>query len=151
MSIPAQQTYMEDISVEVNILILRRSCVALLKKNMYSRSAENCSSVSCIMSVHSLSSFCYPDAARKYGIRSAMPGFIGRRLCPELVFVKPNFQKYTRAAAATRAIFAQYDPDFEAGSLDEAYLDVTDYCRSHETTGRESIALHTPLHACACS
>ena len=65
-----------------------------------------------------------------------MPGFIGRRLCPELVFVKPNFQKYTRAAAATRAIFAQYDPDFEAGSLDEAYLDVTDYCRAHETTGR---------------
>jgi nucleotidyltransferase/DNA polymerase involved in DNA repair len=64
-----------------------------------------------------------------------MPGFIGRRLCPELVFVKPNFQKYTRAAAATRAIFMHFDPEFEAGSLDEAYLDITDYCRSHETTG----------------
>ncbi len=79
-----------------------------------------------------------PDLARKYGVRSAMPGFIGRRLCPELVFVKPNFQKYTRAAAATRAVFVQYDPDFEAGSLDEAYLDVTDYCRSHDTTGGPS-------------
>ncbi|BDA41352.1 probable DNA polymerase IV at N-terminal half [Coccomyxa sp. Obi] len=67
-------------------------------------------------------------AARKFGVRSAMPGFIGRRLCPELVFVKPNFQKYTRAAAATRAIFAQYDPEFEAGSLDEAYLDLRGFC-----------------------
>lgn len=86
---------------------------------------------------------CCPDAARKFGVRSAMPGFIGRRLCPELVFVKPNFQKYTRAAAATRAIFAQYDPDFEAGSLDEAHLDVTDYCRSHETTGRIPVLCRT--------
>lgn len=75
------------------------------------------------------------DVARKFGVRSAMPGFIGRRLCPELVFVKPNFQKYTRAAAATRAIFVRFDPEFEAGSLDEAYLDVTDYCRANEATG----------------
>lgn len=65
-----------------------------------------------------------------------MPGFIGRRLCPELLFVKPNFQKYTRAAAASRAVFALFDPEFEAGSLDEAYLDITDYCRAHEITGR---------------
>ena len=64
-----------------------------------------------------------------------MPGFIGRRLCPELVFVKPDFSKYVKIAAATRAIFVDYDPDFEAGSLDEAYLDVTDYCQMHTTTG----------------
>ena len=68
-------------------------------------------------------------------MRSAMPGFIGRRLCPQLVFVKPNFSKYVRVAAATRAIFVDYDPDFEAGSLDEAYLDITDYCQMHSTTG----------------
>lgn len=68
-----------------------------------------------------------------------MPGFIGRRLCPELLFVKPNFQKYTRAAAASRAVFGLFDPDFEAGSLDEAYLDITDYCRAHEITGREHL------------
>ena len=68
-----------------------------------------------------------------------MPGFIGRRLCPELLFVKPNFQKYTRAAAASRAVFCLFDPDFEAGSLDEAYLDITDYCRAHEITGREHL------------
>jgi DNA polymerase kappa len=74
--------------------------------------------------------------ARKYGVRSAMPGFIGRRLCPQLVFVKPDFSKYVRVAGATRAIFVDFDPDFEAGSLDEAYLDVTDYCHSHSTTGK---------------
>ena len=77
----------------------------------------------------------HADVARKFGIRSAMPGFIGRRLCPELVFVKPDFSKYVKVAAATRAIFVDYDPDFEAGSLDEAYLDVTDYCQMHTTTG----------------
>ena len=79
--------------------------------------------------------FAVADVARKFGIRSAMPGFIGRRLCPQLVFVKPDFSKYVRVAAATRAIFVDYDPDFEAGSLDEAYLDVTEYCQMQSTTG----------------
>ena len=73
--------------------------------------------------------------ARKFGIRAAMPGFIARRLCPELVFVKPDFQKYTKASQATRAIFRDFDPDFEAGSLDEAYLDITAYCEQHGMTG----------------
>ena len=41
-----------------------------------------------------------------------------------------------RAAAAVRAVFVDYDARFEAGSLDEAYLDVTDYCRQHGLTGR---------------
>ena len=79
--------------------------------------------------------------ARKFGIRAAMPGFIARRLCPDLVFVKPNFQKYTKASQATRAIFRVFDPDFEAGSLDEAYLDITAYCEQHGMTGTEPGAL----------
>ncbi len=41
-----------------------------------------------------------------------------------------------RAAAAVRAIFVDFDARFEAGSLDEAYLDVTDYCKQHGLTGR---------------
>ena len=53
----------------------------------------------------------------------------------QLVFVNPDFSKYVKAAAATRAIFSRFDPDFEAGSLDEAYLDITDYCREHDLTG----------------
>ena len=57
-----------------------------------------------------------------------MPGFIARRLCPRLIFVSPDFEKYTAAAAACRAIFADVDDRFEPGGLDEAWLDVTEYC-----------------------
>ena len=41
-------------------------------------------------------------AARKFGVRSAMPGFIAMRLCPHLLFVKPDFQKYSAASEKTR-------------------------------------------------
>ena len=44
-----------------------------------------------------------------------------------------------RAAAAVRAIFVDFDARFEAGSLDEAYLDVTDYCKQHGLTGKHEI------------
>ncbi|CAM9271352.1 unnamed protein product, partial [Choristocarpus tenellus] len=63
--------------------------------------------------------------ARKYGVRSAMPGFIGKKLCPELVFVKPDFDKYTKVAEQIRSIFRDYDPHMQSYSLDEAYLNVT--------------------------
>lgn len=44
------------------------------------------------MAVGGLGMICTANyAARKFGIRAAMPGFIGRRLCPDLVFAKPNF------------------------------------------------------------
>ena len=49
--------------------------------------------------------------------------------------MKPCFEKYSRVAAATREVFATYDPDFEACSLDEACLDITDYCAAHGMTG----------------
>ena len=49
--------------------------------------------------------------------------------------MKPCFEKYTRVATATREILAAYDPDFEACSLDEACLDITDYCAAHDMTG----------------
>eukprot|EP01083_Nonionella_stella_P283281 964031_1 len=69
--------------------------------------------------------------ARKFGVRSAMPGFIGRKLCPQLIFVKHNFESYSKAAEIIRGVFAVYDPDFSAVSLDEAYLNVTDYLEEH--------------------
>eukprot|EP00743_Colponemidia_sp_Colp-15_P013226 GILK01015288.1.p1 GENE.GILK01015288.1~~GILK01015288.1.p1 ORF type:complete len:698 (-),score=116.79 GILK01015288.1:21-2114(-) len=68
--------------------------------------------------------------ARKYGVRAAMPGFIGKRLCPDLIFVRPNFDKYIAESKRVRTILAEYDPDFESMSLDEAYLDITDYLRN---------------------
>ncbi|KAH7479440.1 DNA polymerase kappa [Phytophthora ramorum] len=66
-------------------------------------------------------------AARQFGVRAAMPGFIGKELCPELHFVPVDMEKYAGVTAQIRAVFAEYDPDFEAFSLDEACLDLTDY------------------------
>jgi DNA polymerase kappa len=56
-----------------------------------------------------------------------MPGFIARKLCPHLIFVKPNFNKYREASEQTHKVFERYDPHFISASLDEAYLDVTEY------------------------
>ena len=63
--------------------------------------------------------------ARKFGVRSAMPGARARRLCPELLFVKPRFEVYRSVSAQIRAIFARFTDMIQPLSLDEAYLDVT--------------------------
>jgi DNA polymerase IV len=63
--------------------------------------------------------------ARVFGVRSAMPGFQARRLCPELVFVRTRFDAYQAASRQIREIFLSYTDLVEPLSLDEAYLDVT--------------------------
>jgi DNA polymerase-4 len=63
--------------------------------------------------------------ARKFGVRSAMPSVTAKRLCPELVFVKPRFDVYKQVSQQIREIFLEYTPLVEPLSLDEAYLDVT--------------------------
>ncbi|EPE04669.1 impb mucb samb family protein [Ophiostoma piceae UAMH 11346] len=67
-------------------------------------------------------------AARKFGCRSGMAGFVAKKLCPQLVLLKPDFTKYTAKAQEIRQILADYDPRFESASIDEAYLNVTQYC-----------------------
>lgn len=64
--------------------------------------------------------------ARKYGVRSAMSGALARRKCPELIFVKPRFERYKEISKKIRKIFLDYTDLVEPLSLDEAYLDVTD-------------------------
>ena len=64
-------------------------------------------------------------AARKFGVRSAMPTATAMRLCPQLVLVKPNFRKYSEASDQVFEIFHQYTPLVQGLSMDEAYLDVT--------------------------
>ena len=63
--------------------------------------------------------------ARKFGVRSAMSGFLAKKNCPELIFVPPRFDRYKEISAAIRKIFYDYTDLVEPLSLDEAYLDVT--------------------------
>ncbi|KAL6250239.1 hypothetical protein RBB50_002540 [Rhinocladiella similis] len=69
--------------------------------------------------------------ARKYGCRSAMAGFVAKKLCPQLVCLPLNFEKYTAKAKEVRAILSEYDPRFESASIDEAYMNITEYCETH--------------------
>ncbi|CAN8220303.1 unnamed protein product [Coccothraustes coccothraustes] len=65
--------------------------------------------------------------ARRFGVRAAMPGFIAKRLCPHLTIVPLNFEKYSKVSKEVREILAEYDPNFMAMGLDEAYLNITEH------------------------
>jgi DNA polymerase IV len=63
--------------------------------------------------------------ARVFGIRSAIPAARAIRLCPQAIFIKPDFQRYSRESQAIFEIFREMTPVVQPASLDEAYLDVT--------------------------
>jgi DNA polymerase-4 len=63
--------------------------------------------------------------ARRFGVRSAMPALRAAALCPEAVFVPPDFARYRAVSRQVREIFARHTDLIEPLSLDEAYLDVT--------------------------
>ena len=62
--------------------------------------------------------------ARRFGVRSAMPAVRARRLCPQAVFLPPDFDEYSRASRAVMRIFREVTPLVEPLSMDEAFLDV---------------------------
>jgi DNA polymerase-4 len=64
--------------------------------------------------------------ARRFGVRSAMPAIHAERLCPEAIFVPPDFTRYRAVSQSTREIFRRHTDLVEPLSLDEAYLDVTE-------------------------
>jgi DNA polymerase-4 len=64
--------------------------------------------------------------ARAFGLRSAMPAIRAERLCPDAVFVAPDFTRYRVVSSDVRNIFQRHTDLIEPLSLDEAYLDVTD-------------------------
>ena len=66
-----------------------------------------------------------------------MPGFIGKRLCPDLVFIKANYPKYRENAALFRNILSKYDEDLESVGLDESALDVTQYLKDNNLNTQE--------------
>src|SRR5438477_95757 len=64
--------------------------------------------------------------ARKFGVRSAMPAMRAERMCPEAIFVAPDFTRYRAVSRSVREIFKRHTDLIEPLSLDEAYLDVTE-------------------------
>lgn len=64
--------------------------------------------------------------ARKYGVRSAMSGFLAKKNCPHIIFVKPRFSRYKEISQKIKVIFFEYSDLVEPLSLDEAYIDVTE-------------------------
>jgi len=93
--------------------------------------------------------------ARKFGVKSAMSSVIAKRNCPDLIFVKPRFERYKEISSQIRAIFLEYTDLVEPLSLDEAYLDVTENKKGIPSASmiakeiREKIKEKTGLNASA--
>jgi DNA polymerase-4 len=64
--------------------------------------------------------------ARQFGVRSAMPAVTAERMCPNAIFIPPDFTRYKAASQGVREIFQRHTDLIEPLSLDEAYLDVTE-------------------------
>jgi len=85
-----------------------------------------------------VSTACY--IARQYGVRSAMPTFQARKLCPHAVFLKPRHAHYTQVARQIRAMMQDLTPLVEPLSLDEAYLDLSGTERIHHRSPAQTMA-----------
>ena len=68
--------------------------------------------------------------ARRFGVRAAMPGFIAKKLCPNLVIVKGNYEKYKAVSKLVGEILLEYDPQYSQAGIDESYLDLTNYLQA---------------------
>lgn len=83
--------------------------------------------------------------ARKFGVRSAMPAISAERLCPEAIFVPPDFVRYKEASRIAREIFQCHTDLIEPLSLDEAYLDVTENKTGLPTATRVAKAIRQQI------
>src|SRR5580704_9224873 len=83
--------------------------------------------------------------ARKFGLRSAMPSSVAKRLCPEGVFITPRMQRYREESAEIMRIIALPDAVVEQVSVDEAYLDISTLSQQADTDS--SLAQALPLAA----
>ncbi|GAB1605093.1 hypothetical protein Ahia01_000791100 [Argonauta hians] len=75
--------------------------------------------------------------ARRYGVRAAMPGFIAKKLCPQLVIVPSNFPQYAAVSQQVKDILVKYDKHFCQIGFDEAYLDITEHLKLRKALPKE--------------
>jgi DNA polymerase-4 len=85
-----------------------------------------------------VSTCCYN--ARVYGVRSAMPMFQARKLCPQATIIKPNMAKYVKVGREVRAMMFELTPLVEPLSIDEAFLDLSGTDRLHQMPPAKSLA-----------
>jgi DNA polymerase IV len=83
--------------------------------------------------------------ARRFGVRSAMAATHAERLCPEAVFVPPDFPRYRAVSRAVREIFLRHTDLIEPLSLDEAYLDVTENKTAIPTATKVAAAIRQQI------
>jgi len=81
---------------------------------------------------------CY--IARTYGVRSAMPMFEARRLCPHASVVRPNMEKYARVGREVRGYMFRLTPLVEPVSIDEAFMDLSGTTRLHGMSPAKALA-----------
>lgn len=84
--------------------------------------------------------------ARRFSVRSALPALTAERLCPEAIFIKPDFVRYKAVSLAVRSIFARHTAMIEPLSLDEAYLDVTENLTGLPTATRIAKSIREQIH-----
>jgi DNA polymerase-4 len=83
--------------------------------------------------------------ARRFGVRSAMPAMTAEHLCPDAIFVPPDFVRYRAVSRATRDILQRHTDLIEPLSLDEAYLDVTENKTNLPTATRVAKAIRQAI------
>jgi DNA polymerase-4 len=83
--------------------------------------------------------------ARQFGVRSAMPAVTAERLCPQAIFVPPDFARYKTVSRAVREIFQRHTDLIEPLSLDEAYLDVTENKTGLATATKVAISIRQQI------
>ncbi|KAM5540203.1 hypothetical protein V8D89_006022 [Ganoderma adspersum] len=78
--------------------------------------------------------------ARKFGVRSGMPTYIAKKLCPDLVVVKSHYERYNEMSNKVMTVCRRYDPNMSVVGCDEGYLNITSYCDEHGMTPDECVS-----------
>ncbi|KAF8513145.1 IMS-domain-containing protein [Hysterangium stoloniferum] len=86
--------------------------------------------------------------ARTVGVRSGMPGFIAKKLCPHIILLPLRMDRYCEMSSKVMHVFRQFDPTMASGGIDEAYLNITKYCNEHNLSPDQCVEkLRAEVHA----